>query len=115
MRIAVLIIGLCLTMIVGLQSCAVLLGGGMTDDQDMAGGGAIGILIAFLFVLGSAFALSLPKVSMWLFGIAAALGFLVGASTEFSDMMFWGVVAAALAVMSYFGARELTKKKAGIA
>ncbi len=74
MRIAVLIISLCLTMVVGLQSCAVLVGGSMGKDQDLAGGGATGLLIAFLFVLGAAFAIGLPRVSMVLFAIAAAAG-----------------------------------------
>ena len=115
MRIAVLIIGLCLTMLVGLQSCAVSLGGDVSDRTDLSEGGAVGILIAFLFVLGSAFSLALPKVSTGLFGLAALLGLLVAGTTGFRDMYFWGGVAAVLAVMSYFGVRELARKKTGAA
>lgn len=112
MRIAVLIIALCLTMIVGLQSCAVMVGGNMTANDDLAGGGALGILLAFLFVLGAAFAMGLPRVSMVLFGIAALIG-LIAASTGFTDMAIWGGVSAVLALMSFFGYRELAKAKAG--
>ena len=64
MRIAVLIISLCLTMIVGLQSCAVMVGGGMTNDQETSGSGAIGLLIAFLFVLGAGLcAVACPSIN----------------------------------------------------
>jgi uncharacterized membrane protein YhaH (DUF805 family) len=107
MRIAMLIIALCLTMIVGMQSCTVMMGGGLSENEDMAGGGAVGLLIALLFVLGAAFALGAPKVSMWLFGVAAGMAFLVAQSSGFSDLNLWGVVSAALAVMSHLGAREL--------
>ena len=93
MRIAVLIIALCLTMIVGLQSCAVMVGGSMIADDDLAGGGALGILLSLVFVLGAALAMGLPRVSMVLFGLAALIGF-IAASTGFSDMAIWGGVSA---------------------
>lgn len=112
MRIAVLVIGLCLTGLIGLQSCTLMLGGGLVQDKGLSGGGATGILVAFLFVLGAAFSLGLPRVSAVLFALAAACGFAVGYNTEFWDMRVWGWIAAALAVMSYLGSRELRKKKA---
>jgi uncharacterized membrane protein YhaH (DUF805 family) len=107
MRIAVLIIGLALTLFLFLQSCAMTVGGDIAGNQSASEGGAVGILIAIMFVVGSAFVLSLPKVSMVIFGLAALLGLAVGATTIFSDMIGWGVIAAALAVMSYFGARPV--------
>jgi membrane protein implicated in regulation of membrane protease activity len=111
MRIAVMIIALCLTAIVGLQSCTVMVGGGLTHDQGLSGGGAAGLLVAFLFVLGAAFALGLPKVSQVIFAIATGVGFLAGAQSGYHDMTVWGVVSLVLAFMSYFGARELKKKR----
>lgn len=111
MRIAVLVLALCLTMIVGLQSCAVMVGGSMAANDNLAGGGAIGLLLAFLFVLGAAFAMGLPRVSMVLFAVAALFGY-IAAGTGFGDMAIWGTVALILAVMSYFGYRELGKAKA---
>jgi hypothetical protein len=114
MRIAVLIIALCLTMLVGLQSCTMFVGGGLAENQGASEGGAVGLLIAFLFVLGAAFALALPKLSMVCFAFAAAFGLMVGLSSDaFPDMTFWGIVAGVLAVMSYFGSRELRRKKTG--
>ena len=111
MRVAVLVIGLCLVMLVGMQSCAVMVGGGLADDKDLTGGGAIGLLIAFLFVLGSAFAIGAPKASMIMFIVAALFGFIAGAGSEFKDMNFWAIVSIGLAVMSYFGIKEKKKKE----
>lgn len=107
-----MIISLFLTLIVGLQSCALFAGGGMTQNQSVAGGGAAGVLVAFLFVLGGAFAMGLPRVSMVMFAIAGLIGLGVGASGVFPDLTIWGVVALALAAMAYFGHRELVRSKA---
>jgi len=51
---------------------------------------------------------------MVLFAVAAAVGLIAGFRTVFVDLRWWGFVAVALAVMSYFGAREL-RKEAGSA
>lgn len=111
MRIAVLIIGLCLVMLIGLQSCTVMVGGGLTEDKSLSGGGAIGLLIAFLFIVGSGLAIGVPKASMIVFGIAAFLGIAVGASSSFSDLIVWGVVALVLSVMSFYGIKEKKRKE----
>ena len=73
MRLAVLIIGLCLVMLVGMQSCTVMVGGGIADNKDLSGGGAIGVFVSFLFILGSAFVMGYPKASMIIFLIASFL------------------------------------------
>lgn len=106
MRTAVLIIVLCVTMIVLLQSCMVSIGGSLGDNRDLAGGGAVGVLIAFMFVLGAAFVLNLPKVSGVIFTLAGLLGLLVGFQSEFSDMKVWGGLAIVLAVMAFVGSRK---------
>jgi hypothetical protein len=111
MRIAVLIIAICLVMILGLQSCTVMLGGTLAKDTAISGGGAVGILMAFLFLLGAAFSLGVPMVSIIVFTIAGALGVIMGTTTGFTDLMIWGVVSLVLAFMSIFGRRELRKKK----
>lgn len=112
MRIAVLIIALCMTMLVGMQSCIIHVGGNITSNNDFAEGGAVGLLLAFLFVIGAALVLRLPKVSMFIFLACGLLGMLVGSSTEFKDMYFWGGLSFILAVLCYFGARELKRKAA---
>lgn len=111
MRIAVLIIALFLTVVVSLQSCAVFVGSGIAKNEALSQGGAVGLLVSLLFVIGAAFALGVPRVSQIVFTIAAAFAFLA-ASKEYPDMNVWGVAALILAVMSYFGVREARKLKA---
>lgn len=106
-----MIISLILTLIVGLQSCTLYAGGSLTRDQGIAGGGTIGIVVALLFLIGGAFAMGVPRLSTFAFGLAALLGLAVGASGTFRDLTVWGVVAILLAVMSYFGDRELQRSR----
>ena len=61
---------------------------------------------------GAAFALGLPRVAMVVFSVAALAGFAAGSSTSYKDMTIWGVLSLVLAVMSYFGGRELRRRKA---
>jgi hypothetical protein len=112
MRIAVLIIALCLVMILGLQSCGVMVGGHLSNDTTLSGGGATGVLMAFLFLLGAAFAIGVPFLSAVLFFIAGGIGLLEGTSTKFTDLTIWGVVSLVLAFLSLLGRRELRRKKA---
>lgn len=111
MRLAVLIISLFLVVIIGLQSCTVMVGGNIGSNHDLSEGGAVGILIAILYILGAAFIIGLPRISMIIFIIAAVLGFTVGSTTPFTDMKIWGGVAVVLAILSFFGSRELRKKQ----
>ena len=113
MRIAILVVSIFLTIIVGLQSCTVMVGAGLAKNQALSGGGSAGVFMAFLFVLGAAFAMGLPRFSMIAFGIAAATGFLAGSTTRFHDLSIWAGVSLLLAIMSYFGVRELKRKKVG--
>lgn len=113
MRIAILIIGLILMLAVGLQSCAVSVGGSLSDDQPSVEGGALGLLMAFLFLVGGAFALGVPVVSLVTFLLAALIGLLAGSATPFSDLTIWGIVSFALAVLSFFGIREKQRQREG--
>lgn len=102
MRIAVLIISLCLVAIIGLQSCAVLglsgaavklsefapQAGDAQELQKTQEGAAVGVLVAFLFLLGGAFAIGAPTVSVVLFAVASLLGFAFSGS--FPDLKVWG-------------------------
>ena len=110
MRIAVLIIGLVLTFVVGVQSCSVAIGGEVVtglseteeekqevseteeekqEGEELSAGGAAGIFVALLYLLGSALVLAKPRASMWLF-VAASLVAFLGATTGFSDLVIWG-------------------------
>jgi hypothetical protein len=57
MRIATLILGIVLMLIVGAQSCAVSFGGEVFEDRSAAEGGAVGIFMALLMLLERGLAL----------------------------------------------------------
>ena len=93
LRLATTIIALVLMLIVGLQSCAAYVGGGVTSNQDLSGAGAVGLLIALLFLIGAAFAIGVPIVSVGSFVLAALLALAVGFTSEFVDLRIWGFVS----------------------
>jgi Short C-terminal domain len=101
MRIAVLVISLGLTLVVWVQSCAVSAGGALGEDESLSNAGAAGVLVGVLFLLGGAFALGLPKASVGSFLLGAAIAIPVGATTDFGDLIVWGIVALVLAGMEF--------------
>jgi hypothetical protein len=111
-RIATMILGLILMVIVGLQSCAVSFGGSLANRQGVEEGGAVGVVIALLFLVGAAFALVFPLVSLVCFALGGILGLAAGATTPFTDLTIWGVVSLVLVVLSFFGWREKRKRRA---
>ena len=78
MRVAVAILSLILVLLVGLQSCAISVGAALSEDDNLAGGGAVGILMALLFLLGGGFAVGYPLVSLIIFAIAGLFGLAAG-------------------------------------
>ncbi len=111
MRVAVMIIGLFCTIMLLVQSCTVFVGGEIFSEEGLSQGGAVGVFVGFLFMIGSAFALKIPKVSIIIFAIGAVVGFVAGATTEFSDMTFWAVTAVILSILSFVGHRRLQRKR----
>lgn len=93
-------------MVVGLQSCAVAFGGALSNDESLSGGGAIGMFVAFLFLIAGAFAMSFPVVSLCVFVLCFVMSLAVGVASDYSDMLFWAFVSLALSTMSFFGMRE---------
>ncbi|AMJ62304.1 hypothetical protein AXW83_20145 [Bosea sp. PAMC 26642] len=77
----------------------------------MAQGGAAGLLMAFMFVLGSAFVMNYPRASGIIFSLAAVIGFLTASSSGFKDLQIWGIVSLGLAIMSDFGRKQLIKMR----
>jgi hypothetical protein len=110
-KIATGIISLVLMLVVGVQSCGVALGGSVFHDQSGQTGGSLGFLVAFLFLLGGAFAFAKPFVSMIFFALAAIFGWTGGSTTTFSDLTVWGFVSLILGIMSFFGWRGDRKKR----
>ena len=111
MRIATMILSLILVLVVGAQSCAVSFGEAALGTKAAEQGGPIGLVLAFLFLVGGAFALVFPLVSLIAFFFACVFGLAGGASTSFGDLTIWGVVSLILAVFSYFGWREKRKRR----
>ncbi|RIK85517.1 MAG: hypothetical protein DCC69_10095 [Hyphomicrobiales bacterium] len=110
MKIAAGVIGLILGLLVLLQSCTVATTAGLIGEQASSEAGMMGILVALLLFVGGGFAFGLPMVAAIVFTLAGLLGF--AASGNFGDMGIWGVVALALAAMSFFAWRSDRRKKA---
>ena len=121
MRRATQIISLVLMVALGIQSCAVAVGGSATeelstnaadrqDGHDLAGGGAMGMLAALLWLIAAAFVMSKPKGATWLYGIAA-LFCAIGAGTGFSDLWIWMIVSIVFAAMSWRGIGEKERRE----
>lgn len=109
MRVAVLILGLILAVVIFVQSAAIGTANALGDKSSSSG--SAGFLVGVIFLIGAAFAIGVPRVSLVAFLLAAVIAIPVGASSAFSDLLVWGVVALALAAMSYFGHRERRRKK----
>ena len=113
MRIAVIIIALCVFVIFLLQSCAVGVGGSLGKSETLSQGAAIGVMLAFMYVLGAAFASGVPLVSTVVFAFGALVAIPAGAQAGgFSDLTIWGWLSAILAVLSIFGWREKKRREA---
>jgi hypothetical protein len=103
MRIAVLIIGLMLTVGLFIQASVIFGLSDAVDDEKSAQAGAIGVLMALLWLVSCGVVIPLPRVSMVLFGIAGILGF--AAAGDYPDLAIWGGISFFLAALSYFGHR----------
>lgn len=101
MRIAVLVISLGITLIVWVQSCAASAGGSLTEDESLEAAAGLGLLTGVSLLLGGAFAIGLPRASVAMLLIAALVAIPTGATTEFGDLIVWGIVALVLAGMEY--------------
>ena len=107
-----MVLSLVLTIVVFIQSCAVAFGGSLTEDEDMAGGGGIGILVALLWIVGAGLVIGLPRAAMWVFGVAAFFGLLGSTAGGFPDLWIWTVVSVIFSLMSWRGIKEKQKKDA---
>jgi hypothetical protein len=117
MRLATLIISMVLSLVLTVQSCAVATAGSISSSlsedgsveqkaaDDTSAGGAIGMFVGLLWIIGAAFAIAKPKVSMWVFGVAAVFA-VIGGTSGFSDLFIWAGASALFALMSWRGIRE---------
>lgn len=109
MRIAAMILSLVLMFGVGFQSCTLAVGSEVSGDKATSAVGGAGIFVTVLFLIGGAFVLGKPDVSVVAFALAAALAFGAGTGQGIGPLFGWGVIALGLAILSFFGRRELRK------
>jgi hypothetical protein len=67
--------------------------------------------MALLFLVGAAFAMGFPLVSLVAFVLAGLVGLGGGATSSFTDLTIWGWVSLVLAVLSFFGWREKRRRR----
>lgn len=101
MRIAVLILGLLLGLVMFLQAFVGSILSSVGEDETMQQAAAVGILVSLLWLVGCALVLPFPLASVVSFGLAALFAFAI--SGDYPDMGVWGVIALILAAMSFFG------------
>ncbi len=113
MRVAVLVLSLFLMVVILFQSCAAgavgalnsAIGKDAAETAQFSQGGAVGFVVAFLFLVGGAFAIGVPLISFVVFLIAAALAFGAARTTAFKDLEVWSWVSVVLAAFSFWGWR----------
>jgi hypothetical protein len=106
MKIASGILSLLFGLIVMGQSFLVGIGGSIISDESMNQGGAVGLLVSLLLMVGGAFAFQVPKVALFFTGAASLFGLAAGATTVYSDMTAWGVVAIILTALNIINSRK---------
>lgn len=109
MRIAVLVIGLLLGLLLFVQTFLVYVLGSAGSDTSLAGAGAAGLLVALLWLLASAFVIGVPLLSTIVFGVAGFIALAASSGSEFSDLQIWGAASFVLAALSFVGL--LTKRR----
>lgn len=103
LKITILVIGLALAVIVGMQSFLILTS--PFASRVLVGPASLGIMIGLLLIIAAAFSMSMLRVSMICFAIAGVVACVAGMSTAFHDLRLWGFVALGLGALSYFANR----------
>jgi apolipoprotein N-acyltransferase len=117
MRITVLAISLAAFLTLGFEWLAVGihgLGASIGAGHGFEKGASAGAAVAFLYLIGAAFAMGRPLVSSAVFSLAALVGIAAGMWTAVSGLRLWGWLAAALVVLSLLGYRERKTKQLGV-
>lgn len=114
MKIATFILGLILSGIMGLQTCAVYGLGSVADAFNKESGASAattasagGLFVVFLSLIAMAFTLGKPVASV-VFYVAGGL-LALGLSASFPDLKVWGIAMLILAVMAWFSRSKKLK------
>lgn len=101
MRLAATILGIGISILMGLQSCTVYtLSEVIAEPENSIYAG--GMAVAFLIFVGAAFAYKVPIIAILVFGLAGWLAISAG-SPRFPDLEYWGYAALGLAVITILG------------
>ncbi|MDA3129615.1 hypothetical protein ACFPTR_09650 [Aliibacillus thermotolerans] len=111
MNIAIGIIAIIISFIVGIQSFTVSVLSEVVGEEATAGAGAIGVLVAFLYLVGGAFAFKLTNVAKWILGIGGLLGLLAGATSDYSDVTVWGILGLIMSGLLFWDVKRKNKQK----
>jgi hypothetical protein len=111
MRLATLILGLVLGVVVGAQSCVVYMGGALDGQAALRDEGATGLFLAACLVVGAAFVWRYPMVAAVAFAVAWLSG-IRSAHTVYTDLPLWGWASLALLLLAGGAERELTHRAA---
>jgi hypothetical protein len=114
MRIAVLTLSLAAFFTLGFEWLAVGidgLGASISTGDGFQSGASAGAAIALLYLIGAAFAMRRPLMSIAVFTLGALIGIAAGKWTTYSDLQVWGWLAAGLAVLSLLGHLEWKAKQ----
>jgi predicted Co/Zn/Cd cation transporter (cation efflux family) len=68
------------------------------------------IVAGILFGVGGAFAFKLAKVSIGIFAVVIVLGLIAGLATEYKDMIFYGIVAVILMILSVVAHKRVSRE-----
>lgn len=110
MRIAVLIIGLILMVALFFQSLTINVLSSAAHTKQTETAGAVGLLMAVIWLVALGMVIPKPRISAVLFVIAAIVG--AAGWADFPDLQLWSGVSVALAVLSYIGYRGKVKQEA---
>jgi hypothetical protein len=102
MRIATMVLGIILGAFFLLQTVLLASLGGAFDIQDAESFGQHGLLVVFLWLLGSSLVFGVPMLSVWAFALASVVCF-IGRK---GDLIVWGIASIGLAGLAYLSVRE---------
>ena len=116
MRLATMIISLVLTLIVWVQSCAGVVGGGFAEgfsqsasekaeSREMSEAGSVGLVAGVFWVIGAGLVMTRPGIARW-FYLAAAPVFLIAGGAGYDDAYIWAVVSLIFMAMAWRGVKE---------